>query len=149
MIEIQKMESRTKKLPITKQPTVDIDILEYIYGATWEDIMGDEKLVDLIMNNGYYKTALCEAFGIERMVLVVNGVKWKLQGPPRNIKSQIDTFQGKTKIAVIGAKIINKKLGNINIVTPLKDRSVDDGNRILYQQNMDTIRKDRLEVTKV
>lgn len=141
MITIEKMETRTKELPITEQPTVDMDILEYIYGATWEDIMGDKKLVDLIMNNGYYKTALCEAFNIERMVLIVNGVKWKLQGPPRNISSQIDTFQGKTKIAVIGAKIINRELGNINIVTPLKDRSEKDGDRILYQQNMDSTRK--------
>lgn len=123
MITIEKMEVRQKKLPITKQPTINMDILEYIYAATWEDIMGDEKLVDLIMNNGYYKTALCEAFEIERMVIDVNGVKWKLQGGPRNLPSQLEVLKGNSKVAIIGAKIKNRELKNINVVTPLVDRS--------------------------
>jgi hypothetical protein len=122
VVTIEKVEYRTIELPITEQPEVDMDIIEYLYAATWEDIMGDEKLVDLIMNNGYYKTALCEAFGIERMVLNVNGKTWKLAGLPRNVTSQIDLLNGKTKFSVIGAKIKNKKLENINQVTPLKER---------------------------
>jgi hypothetical protein len=122
MITIEKVEYRTKELPITEQPEVDMDIVEYLYAATWEDIMGDEKLVDLIMNNGYYKTALCDAFQIERMTVNVNGRKWKLAGLPRNINSQLDLLYGKTKINIIGAKIKNKELGNINVVTPLKER---------------------------
>ncbi len=122
VVTIEKVEYRTRELPITEQPEVDMDIIEYLYAATWEDIMGDEKLVDLIMNNGYYKTALCEAFGIERMKLNVNGKTWKLNGLPRNVTSQIDLLNGKTKFNVIGAKIKNKKLENINQVTPLKER---------------------------
>ena len=122
VVKIDKIEYRKQEIPITPQPTVDMDVMEYIYAATWEDITGDEKLMNLIMNNGYYKTALCDAFEIERMTLTVGNKKWKLAGVPRNISSQLDVFYGKTKVVVADSNIINKELKNINKITPLVER---------------------------
>ena len=122
MIKIGKMKVRDRKIQKTKQPQVDMDIIEYFYAATWNDITCDKKLMKLIVHNGFYKTALCDAFGIESITLTVDGKEWKLNAPPRNVESQLAVFQGKTKVSIIDPDIVNPELENINKTTPLKER---------------------------
>lgn len=122
MATIKTMKTKPLRPEVTPPVTIDMDIVEYFYAATFEDIMGDNKLVDLILTNGFYKQAFCDAHGIEDLIINHKGKEHVLKGTAHNVRSTLDVLEGKTKIMVLNAIFENRELKNINKVTPLKDR---------------------------
>ena len=87
-----------ESLPKKKQdhelpPPVDHKIMEYIYGATFEEILADDGLMKLINDNGFYRTCFCEAFDLYEITVTV-GKKDYTWTRPENIKrSNLDIFK--------------------------------------------------------
>jgi hypothetical protein len=86
-----------------KVPDTDMNIIEYLYVASWNDIIFDEDLMGLIVQNGFYKEALCDAQGIDRMIIKINNEKHKLYGPADGIHT-IDLLENGL---VLGTKIVD------------------------------------------
>lgn len=113
MIKIDEMEIiSTKKVETDKKDETVIDflILEHIYSATMQEIMNDTDLFKLILSNGFYKSAFCEAFMIEKLVISVDGVEHILNGPPKTGKNTISIYDivlGKELVKPAGIKIVN------------------------------------------
>lgn len=107
MVTIKSMEVQKSEIELTPMVTVDMEIIEYFYAATFEDITGDDDLMDLILTNGFYKQALCDAHGIQSLVLEHKGKEHKLRGTEHNIPSTLEVFEGKTKLMPLNVKIKN------------------------------------------
>jgi hypothetical protein len=106
---------------------VDHHIMEYLYAATIEDILGDDDLVKLINKNGFYRTCFCEAFDLYEIVITIENKEF-IWTRPDNLKiSNLDIF-----------KHLNER-GNINDIEKY---------RILRQQNLDSTRDSELESLK-
>ena len=114
-----KVKNKTPK--VTPPIVVDMNIIEYFYAATYEDIMSDDKLVDLILTNGYYKEAFCDAHQIDKLVIGHKNKDHKFKGSPHSVRSTLDVLQGNSKYMVLNTIFKNVKLENINKVTPLED----------------------------
>lgn len=102
------MKVAKRELELTPPCVVDMEILEYFYAATFEDITGDDDLMDLILTNGFYKQALCDAHGIEDLVIEHRGKEHTLKGTSHNISSTLEVFEGKTKLMPINVIIKNR-----------------------------------------
>jgi hypothetical protein len=121
MVTIKSMQTKPQKPYINPPTDVDMDIIEYFYGATFNDVTCDKKLMDLVLHNGFYKEAFCDAFQIEKIVLEHRGVEYKLQGTSHREHSSLETLQGHGPL-IIGVNKLNEKLENINKITPLVER---------------------------
>ena len=90
---------------------VDMEVIEYLYVANFEDILGDDKLMTLILSNGLYKQALCDAFNMTKISLTFNGEEYILNGPPGHIPSTLElldpTIELMQTFIPVGIKIIN------------------------------------------
>jgi hypothetical protein len=107
MATLKSMKVKSKEVELTPIVTVDMEIIEYFYAATFNDIICDNDLMRLIVSNGYYKEAFCDAHNIDNMVITVDKKDHKMSGPPRNLSSTLDILEGKTRVIPLGIKIIN------------------------------------------
>ena len=86
-------------------PEIDINILEYIYAADFNDIFDDDDLMELIANNGYYQQAFCEAFDIHDITITVKDKQYKLSQPVNSPHTALDLINGNTPIIILGQTI--------------------------------------------
>ena len=103
------VDMKTYKEP-EQQPklVVDMDIIEYFYVATLNEILADDSLVKLIVKNGYYQQALCESQDVLTLTITCNGVQYTfVDNRPPGIPSTLEMLQGKTKYTFPDTKIIN------------------------------------------
>lgn len=114
-----------ESLPKKKQdhelpPPVDHKIMEYIYGATFEEILADDGLMKLINGNGFYRTCFCEAFDLYEITVTV-GKKDYTWTRPHNIKrSNLQIFSHLNKKHNINNihKYINKSISLVDAILP-------------------------------
>ena len=96
---------------------IDMDIIEYFYACEMNDILNDDKLMDLIVTNPYYKEAICDAFDINEMTITHKGVKYIFNGPPKSIRSTLEmldpTVTLEPNVIPVGVKYKNLKEDNI------------------------------------
>ena len=107
MVTIKDVKTKVTEIELSPIVTVDMEILEYFYAATFEDVTGDDDLMDLILSNGFYKQAFCDAHQIDTMVLEHKGKTHKLKGTNQKIDHTLDIFEGKTKCIPVNVKIKN------------------------------------------
>jgi hypothetical protein len=93
---------------------IDIDIIEYLYAATWDDITKDDKLMDLILSNGWYKQALMDAQGMTKLKIFHNNNTHELTAS--KMESTLDIIHGKSQAVIMGATYKNIEQKNINKV---------------------------------
>jgi hypothetical protein len=98
---------QTIKPPEETTATVDMNIVEYLYTCPLNDIMADDNLIKLVVNNGYYKSVLCEANQIQTMTITLDGQQYLLSGPGEDQDSMYDILTGKAKIVLCGTNIID------------------------------------------
>ena len=99
--------------PINQQKTVeniivDMNIVEYLYTATWNDITSDDELMDLILGNGIYKEVLADAMGMQIIKLKHKDKIYEFNGSPPDVASTLDILQGNTEITMYGIEYKNK-----------------------------------------
>ena len=98
-------------------PPVDFNIMEYLYGATMNEILADDALVKLINSNGFYRTCFCEAFDLYEIVVTIGTKEYKWCRPDNIKRSNLQIFEH-----------LNER-GNINDINKY---------RVLRQQSMDS-----------
>lgn len=86
---------------------VDMNIVEYLYAATWDDITSDDELLDLILGNGIYKEALADAMGMQKVILKHKDKIYEFNGSPPDVSSTLDILQGNTEITMYGIEYKN------------------------------------------
>lgn len=78
MIKIDNIKSNGKIKtadPIIKE--VDVNILEYLLVCPLNDILSDEKLVNLILDTSYYRDAIMEGSNLLTLEFTYNDKKYK------------------------------------------------------------------------
>lgn len=86
---------------------VDMEIIEHIYCATLEELLGDDGLMDLIIGNGWYKQALCDSCGVKELIILHKGVEHKLYGPPEGRPLTYEQIYDQSQTKIIGADFRN------------------------------------------
>ena len=71
---------------------IDMNILEYIYVASLEDILSNDDLVELILITGVYKTCLCDSYGLKELTIKYKDVEYILFGSPEGVPDNYDIF---------------------------------------------------------
>jgi hypothetical protein len=93
MSEIISFIEKTEEVINNDDIPIDMDILEYIYVANINDILSDDKLVELILKTGVYKTTLCDSYGLEKMTIKHNGIEYTLFGSPDGVPNNYEIFR--------------------------------------------------------
>jgi len=112
ILDMQMKEPKRKRTNVT----IDMDIVEYMYAANMEDITSDDKLMDLILANGFYKEAFMDAFGMNKIRISHRGVEHIMKGPEKGIHSTLHKLQGKEQVVIYGVTYKNVEMKNINKV---------------------------------
>ena len=87
--------------------TIDMLIIEHIYCATLEEILGDAELMDLILSNGWYKQALCDSCEVNKLEITHRDTKHVLYGRPERLPFTYEQILDQSERGIMGAKIIN------------------------------------------
>lgn len=107
MAELTSFETYKKRDP-TPNLIVDMEIVEYFYVATLNDILNDEELVILIVQNPYYQQALCEANDVLTLTITCKNKEYTfIDNTPNDVPSTLEMLQGKTKYTFPDTDIIN------------------------------------------
>lgn len=103
----------TMEEPTIYEPTktlIDTGIIEFIYVSNLDDLLADDELMDLILSNGYYKSALCEAQGLEKLEISHKEQVHLCMTTPDNISCILDLVEGKTICKALDVELTNKSL---------------------------------------
>ena len=107
MAEGKDIKIKQKGIIITEPPTVDMNILEYLYVVPYEDAMKDDALMELICNNGFYKTAFAEAHQLDTITVTVNKKDYKIKNGAPSSFTVLDTFEGKASCIRVNVIVID------------------------------------------
>lgn len=110
MAELQSFENIQIKNKPPKDLIVDMSILEYLYVVSLNDILDDDILTKLIIDNGIYQQAICEANDVKTMTIVYNNEEYIFSdNKPPNVPDTIALVKGETLFRKpIGIKVINE-----------------------------------------
>lgn len=92
MATLKTMKKEDRDWPEQTITLVDYDIIEYFYACELNDILDDDDLCKLIDSNGFYKTCVCEAFGMGEITLTCKGKDMTWYGPPVGVPTNFETF---------------------------------------------------------